>query len=124
SADRLFGITAAEQLEGESLDDRLKEEQPSRAPLDRQLALEDEGGPDDEDELVATASVERDPFVSPEEAAMTVRDRAPRGVDHPEEPGTEFEGLDPPDPEESEDETQPVRDRGRRSPSRRGPPGP
>jgi hypothetical protein len=98
-----FGTTAEEQEEGESLDRRLREEQPSRTPDNRQLAIEDEDVPDEEDELVGTADLERDPFVSPEEAAMTVRDRAPGAIDHPEEPGTEFDGLEPPEPEESSD---------------------
>ena len=94
-----FGITAGEQEEGESLDDRLKEEQPPRTPIDRQLAIEDfdEG----EDELVATASFEHDPFVSPEEAALTVRDLVPGAVDHPVKPGTEWDQLWPPEPEYS-----------------------
>ena len=96
-----FGTTAEEQEEGESLDRRLREEQPSRTPDIRQLALENEDALDEDGELVGTADIERDPFVSPEEAAMTVRDWVPGAVDHPEEPGTEFDQLEPPDPEES-----------------------
>jgi hypothetical protein len=79
-----FGTTAEEQKEGESLDEHLREEQPSKPPLDRELAIEDFD--DKEDELVATASIEHDPFVSPEDAAMTVRDRVPGAVDHPVSP--------------------------------------
>ena len=82
-----FGTTAEEEEEGESLDERLSEEQPDRPISDVQLAIEDDAAPDDEEELVGEASLERDPFVSPEEAAMTVRKRAPGVVDHPEEPG-------------------------------------
>src|SRR5690349_16891725 len=98
-----FGTTAEEQEEGEPLDQRLREEQPSKAPDDRQLAIEEDDALDEEAELVASATTERDPFVSPEEAAMTVRDRAPGATDHPEDPGAEFEGLEPPDPEGSEE---------------------
>jgi hypothetical protein len=35
---------------------------------------------------VGRASFEHDPFVAPEEAAMTVRDAAPGATDHREEP--------------------------------------
>ena len=56
---------------------------------------------DGEDELVATASFEHDPFGSPEELAMTVRDRVPGAVDHSVKPGTEWDQLEPPEPEDS-----------------------
>jgi hypothetical protein len=81
-----FGTTAEEQEEGESLDQRLAEEQPSKPPLDLELAIEDFDAPDEEQQLVGLASLEHDPFVAPEEAAMTVRDTAPGATDHPEEP--------------------------------------
>jgi len=81
-----FGTTAEEQEEGETLDQRLAEERPSREPLDVQLAIEDFDTPDDEKQLVGEASFQHDPFVAPEEAAMSVRDRAPGATDHPEEP--------------------------------------
>jgi hypothetical protein len=97
-ASESFGTTAEEQEEGESLDERLKEEQPPRTPIDRELAIEDFD--EEEDELVATASFEHDPFVSPEEAALTVRDRAPGAVDHPVKPGTEWDQLEPPESED------------------------
>src|SRR5207244_266234 len=42
--------------------------------------------PDEEKQLVGQASFEHDPFVSPEEAAMTVRETAPGATDHSEEP--------------------------------------
>ena len=80
-----FGTTAQEQEEGESLDQRLAEERPSREPLHVQLAIEDFDAPDDEKQLVGRASFDHDPFVAPEEAAMTVHDRASGGTDHPEE---------------------------------------
>ena len=85
-ASESFGTTTEEQEEGESLDQRLAEERPSRSPLDTQLAIEDFDAPDEEKHLVGQASFEHDPFVSPEEAAMTVRDTAPGATDHPEEP--------------------------------------
>src|SRR3979411_1670023 len=82
-----FGTTAEEEEEGESLDERLAEERPDRPTSDVPLAIEDEAAPDDEAELVGEASFEHDPFVSPEEAAMTIRERAPGAVDHPDERG-------------------------------------
>ena len=81
-----FGTTAEEQEEGETLDQRLAEERPSREPLDVQVAIEDFDAPDDEKQLVGRASFEHDPFVAPEEAAMTVREAAQGATDHPEEP--------------------------------------
>ena len=80
-----FGTTAAEQEEGESLDQKLGEQRTKRPPIDLQLALEDVDAPDDEKELVGQASLEHDRFVAPEEAAMTVRDSAPGAVDHPDD---------------------------------------
>jgi hypothetical protein len=82
-----FGTTAEEEEEGESLDQRLKEEQPERPISDVHIVIEDEAGPDDEAELVGEVAVEHDPFISPEEAAVTIRRRPPGVVDHPEEPG-------------------------------------
>jgi hypothetical protein len=81
-----FGTTAEEEEEGESLDERLAEERPDRPISDVEIAIEDEAAPDDEGEMVGEASLEHDPFVSPEEAALTIRPRAPGAVDHPEEP--------------------------------------
>jgi hypothetical protein len=80
-----FGTTAEEQEEGESLDERLSQERPDRPTSDVRLAMEENAAPDDESEMVAEASFEHDPFVAPEEAAMTIRERAPGAVDHPEE---------------------------------------
>jgi hypothetical protein len=94
-----FGTTAQEQQHGESLGEHLKEEQRSRMPVDRELAIEDFD--ESEDELVAAASFEYDPFVSPEEAAMTVRDRVPGAVDHTVKPGTEWDQPEPPEPEDA-----------------------
>ena len=81
-----FGTTAEEQEEGEPLDQRLAEERPSKDATDRQLAIEDFDAPDEEKQLVGLASFEHDPFVAPEEAAMSVRDAASGATDHPEEP--------------------------------------
>ena len=61
-------------------------------PLDVQLAIEDFDAPDEEKQLVGQASFEHDPFVAPEEAAMTVRDAGPGAVDHPEDPEVESDG--------------------------------
>jgi hypothetical protein len=76
------GTTAEEALEGESLDQQLAEERPDRPPVDSSLEVVDEGLSDDEEELVGEAVFERDEFASPEEAALTVRDRAPGATDH------------------------------------------
>jgi hypothetical protein len=84
-----FGTTAQEQEEGESLEQKLAEEWPSKPPLDRQLAIEDFDAPDEEKDLVGRGTFEHDRFVAPEEAAMTVRDRAPGAVDHPDDDGVE-----------------------------------
>ena len=81
-----FGTTAEEQEEGETLDQRLAEERPSTERLDVQVAIEDFDAPDDEKQLVGRTSFEHDPFVAPEEAAMTVRETAPGATDHREEP--------------------------------------
>ena len=78
-----FGTTAREEEEGESLDERLSEERPDRPASDVQLAIHEDAVPDDEAEMVGEASFEHDPFVSPEEAAMTIRERAPGAVDQP-----------------------------------------
>jgi hypothetical protein len=85
--DRAFGAesvgtTAEEGLQGESLDQRLAEEQPERPAVDESLSVVDEGVVDDESELVGEAVTQRDEFASPEEAAMSVRDDAPGATDH------------------------------------------
>jgi hypothetical protein len=80
-----FGTTADEQERGEPMDSRLAEERPSRPILDDELGIIDEDVPDDESEMVAEAVGERDPFVAPEEVAMTVREEAPGAVDHPDD---------------------------------------
>jgi hypothetical protein len=89
-----FGTTADEQERGEPLGERLAEERTDRPIRDTDLGLIDEGGPDEEDELVGEAVGERDPFVAPEESAMSVRDEAPGAVDHPDD-HTERDDADP-----------------------------
>ena len=76
------GTTVEEELAGETLDQHLAEERPERPGIDTALSVVDEGTSDDEEELVGDAVVERDEFASPEEAALTVRDRAPGATDH------------------------------------------
>jgi hypothetical protein len=77
-ASESFGTTAQEGSQGESLDQRLAEERPSDSPVDGGLVIEDSGEPDMEGEMVGDATVERDPFISPEEAAVHVRDEDQR----------------------------------------------
>ncbi len=76
------GTTAEEGIQGESLDQRLAEEQPERPPTDEALSVVDEGLSDEESELVGEAVTQQDDFASPEEAAMSVRDNAPGATDH------------------------------------------
>jgi len=76
------GTTAEEGLQGESLDQRLAEEQPERPAVDEALSVVDEGVVDDESELVGEAVNQREEFASPEEAAMSIRDEAPGATDH------------------------------------------
>jgi hypothetical protein len=89
-----FGTTADEQERGEPIDSRLAEEATDRPLLDTELGIIDEDAPDDESEMVGEAIGERNPFVSPEEAAMSVRDEAPGAVDHPDDHG-ERDEADP-----------------------------
>ena len=77
-----FGTTAHEQGRGEPLDDRLEEELPDRPTSEVDLAIEDGDAPDTEPKMIGEIVRERDPYVSPEDAAMSVRDRAPGATDH------------------------------------------
>jgi hypothetical protein len=77
-----FGVTAEEQVRGESLNQRLAEEHPDRPASDLDIAIEDFDAPDHEPQMVGEAVIDRDPLVAPEEAALSIRDRAPGGVDH------------------------------------------
>jgi hypothetical protein len=76
------GTTAKEELEGETLDRRLAEERPDRPTTDEVLSLVDGGLSDQEKDLIGDAVTESDEFASPEEAAMSVRDRLPGATDH------------------------------------------
>jgi len=75
-----FGTTAEEGRRGESLDQLLSEEQPDPSTTDVGLVLEELDEPDHEPELIAEGDTEREPYLAPEDAAMTVRDSAPGGV--------------------------------------------
>ena len=81
-----FGTTAEEQREGESLDRRLAEEGPSRESVDEALVIEDEDRPDEEAEMLGTASLEHDPFTAPEESTVTERAAAPGTLDRASDP--------------------------------------
>ncbi len=76
------GTTVEEELAGEALDQHLAEERPDRPSVDETRSVIDEGLSDDEGELVADGVIERDEFASPEEAALSVRERAPGATDH------------------------------------------
>jgi hypothetical protein len=86
-ADHAFGMesvgtTVEEELAGETLGERLAEEQPDRPSIDEVVSVFDEGVSDDEGELVGEAVIERDEFASPEEVALSVRDNPPGVTDH------------------------------------------
>lgn len=89
-----FGTTADEQERGEPFASRLAEERTDRPILDTALGLIDQDVPDDESEMVGEAIGERNPFVAPEESAMSVRDEAPGAVDRPDD-HTERDDADP-----------------------------
>jgi hypothetical protein len=76
------GTTAEEEVAGLSLDEALARERPEGRSVDEVVAVEADGAPDDEGELVADVSLESDEFASPEEAALSIRDRAPGATDH------------------------------------------
>ena len=90
----LVGTTAEEALEGESLDELLAEERPDRPTVDEVVAVVDDGLSDREDELVGDVAVERDEFAAPEEAALSVRDRAPGATDHDDQHGDQDDDED------------------------------
>ena len=69
-----FGTTAEEQMRGETLDQRLAEERRSKESEDTAYVIEDADEPDEEKDLVGDASLEHDPFLAPEEAAVHVED--------------------------------------------------
>jgi len=75
-------LTASAQREGSSLDERLALEVPDRPerPVDRGLDIVDEDRPDDEAELVGSATEVGDAAPA-EELAMRVADEAPGATD-------------------------------------------
>jgi hypothetical protein len=78
----LSGTTPEEEIAGLGLDEALARERPQGRTVDEVVAVEAGGVPDEEGELVADASLENDDFASPEEAALSIRDRAPGATDH------------------------------------------
>jgi hypothetical protein len=78
------GTTAEEATKGISLDDALARERPDRATVDEVVAIEEDAAPDDEDELIGDATLERDGSAAPEEAAISIREQAPGATDHPD----------------------------------------
>jgi hypothetical protein len=80
-----FGTTAAEQREGESLDDRVAEEQPDEEPAERpqagRLVEEDRGLIDTEKDEVGLEATEDTEGLTAEEAAMRVEPEAPGGTE-------------------------------------------
>jgi hypothetical protein len=83
-----FGTTAAEQMEGASLDERLAEERSSGPLLAVGYEIEEADGPEDDAQMLGEVSVEHDRFVAPEDAATTLREEAPGAVDHPDDHGS------------------------------------
>jgi len=86
-ADHAFGVdldgtTAEEERQDLSIDDALARERPEAPVTDEVVGLEDDGVSDVEGELVAEDSLEEDEFASPEEAAISIRNRAPGATDH------------------------------------------
>jgi hypothetical protein len=86
-ADHAFGVeldgtTVEEELQTLSIDDALARERPEAPVTDAVVGLEADGVPDVEGELVAEGSSEEDEFASPEESAISIRDRLPGATDH------------------------------------------
>ena len=92
-ASESFGVTAAEEEEGESLSRRLAEELPDRdgagdgGPSEDYVALEDDA--DGDPELVGEGHRDHDPFLAPEESAVTVRRTVPGATSHDPDPEVE-----------------------------------
>jgi hypothetical protein len=85
-----WGTTPEEEVAGEGLDRALAEEEPDDPAAgdgvsDDGLEIVDDELTDDVKELVDDAVPERDPFLAPEEAALTIRDDEPGVTDHDEE---------------------------------------
>ena len=79
--------TLAEQLEGDTIDDRNRREQPQRERADTSIDLvsrDGDDGIDREKDLVADVDETEGPLAS-ELSAMHVVDEAPGVVDHPDD---------------------------------------
>ena len=86
-ADHPFGVamrgtTAEEALAGLSLDQALARERPDGRTIEEVLAVLDDGVPDIVGQLIAEASLVRDDFASPEEAALSIHGDASSATDH------------------------------------------
>jgi hypothetical protein len=81
AADRR-GMTAAEDHETLGLDEALARERRDGAVVDEVVAVEDEGAPDVDAELVGGGVAGTGRLASPEEAALSIRDEAPGATDH------------------------------------------
>ncbi|HWC32592.1 MAG TPA: hypothetical protein VG709_05630, partial [Actinomycetota bacterium] len=84
------GTTATEQRDGESLGERLAEEEPERAPGTARdqagrLQEDDVAGVDTEKDLVAEEADDDTLGLTAEEDAMRVQDAAPGAVDEPDD---------------------------------------
>jgi hypothetical protein len=80
--------TAAEQVEGDTIDERTRREQMQRQRPDSSVDLvDDEGddGVDREKDLVAEGDERPEGPVAPEQAAIHVRDEPPGAVNHPDD---------------------------------------
>jgi hypothetical protein len=82
-----WGTTDFEQLEGEPLDGRLRRENPDRERLTSAGGRLYEAGADGDErfvdveaDMVGELDLGHDDMLSPEEAAITVRDHAPGGT--------------------------------------------
>jgi hypothetical protein len=82
-----WGTTAEEQLAGEPLSERLREEEPDVAAHPRASVgrMEDDGEVDETPELVGELAPGDDRDLSAEEAAMTSREDAPGATSHPDD---------------------------------------
>jgi hypothetical protein len=80
--------TAAEQVEGDTIDERTRREQMQRQRPDSSVDLVDEEGDDGVDrekDLVAEGEERPEGPVAPEQAAIHVRDEPPGAVNHPDD---------------------------------------
>ncbi|MCU1461294.1 MAG: hypothetical protein JWO37_1369 [Acidimicrobiales bacterium] len=94
-ASTAYGVTASEQLRGETLDDRLREEEPDEWRIGRGVRHTprqlyepgaEEGFFDDEPELIADEDALLEDTLSAEEAAMRIT-RRPGGINNDPDPG-------------------------------------